>query len=110
MIKDILNEPNFGIPGFRYDFNTKLSTVLSDLFIIIFYLAGFLTFFWLVWGAFQYIFAGGDKEKLGKARARMTWAIVGLFFVILAYTLTVFVFQVLKPNIALSPPFTGISN
>lgn len=108
MIKDILTAPNFGIPNFKYGFDTKLSTVISDLFLIVFYLAGFLAFFWLVWGAFQYIFAGGDKEKIGRARSRITWAIIGLFIVILAYSLTVLVFQILKPNITLAPPFLGI--
>lgn len=101
MIKDILTEPNFGIPGFNYGSagrNPQLGTVITDLFEIIFFLATFLSFFWFVWGAFQYILAGGDKEKLGRARSRITWAIVGLCIVLLSFFITQFVGQILQPK------------
>lgn len=66
----------------------KLGEVLSAASVVIFYIVVFLTFYWLVWGAFQYLFAGGNKENLAKARARITWALVGLIIVILAYLVT----------------------
>lgn len=64
----------------------NLGDLLSGLFSVGFYIASFLMFFWLVWGAFEYLFAGGEKEKLGKAQKRITWAIIGFLFVALAFT------------------------
>ncbi len=66
----------------------KLGEVLSAASTVVFYIVLFLAFYWLVWGAFQYLFAGGNKENLAKARARITWALVGLVIVILAYLVT----------------------
>ena len=88
MVGEILN--NSGIQGFKFDPSFcvgcgQLGTVVSALLNIIFLLATFLAFFWLVWGAIQYISAGGDKEKLQQARARIIWAIVGLFVVFAAF-------------------------
>ena len=102
MLGDLLKGTD--IPGFKYNFNTKFGTVFSDLFLIVFYLSAFLAFFWFVWGAFQYILAGGDKEHIASARKRMTWAIVGLIFILLSFTIAKFVFEILKPNV-ISFPF-----
>lgn len=102
MIKDILNQKDFGIPGLKVE--PTLGGILSGLLEITFLLASFLAFFWFVWGAFQYIFAGGDKEKLAKARSRITWAIVGLLFVALAFLIAQFVGQILQPKPGQSLP------
>lgn len=62
-----------------------LASFISPLLNIVFYIAAFLAFYYLVWGAFQYILAGGKKEELAKARQRISWALVGLIVVFLAY-------------------------
>lgn len=104
MLDNILKDSKLGLPNtFKFGPETKLNDVLSDLFIIIIYLAGFLAFFWFVWGAFQYIFAGGDKEKLARARARITWSIVGFIIVLLSFTLSTFVARILKLQIIYWP-------
>lgn len=77
---------------------TNLGQVVSASLNIIFYIASFLAFIWLVWGAFQYIFAGGDKEKLARARSRITWAIIGLILVLLAFLVAQFTAQILQPR------------
>lgn len=74
----------------------KLGDILSAFLQIIFYLAIFLAFAWLAWGAFQYLLAGGKKEELAKARARITWAIIGLIIILLSYTLTQFGAEILQ--------------
>ncbi|MBI4036545.1 hypothetical protein HY386_01530 [Candidatus Daviesbacteria bacterium] len=79
---------------------SDLGSFISGLYEIVFYLAIFLAFFWLVWGAFQYIVAGGNKENLAKASARITWAIVGLLLVAVAFLIAQFVGQVLQPKIS----------
>jgi len=87
------------IEGFKYlGGQTNLARVLTDLFSIVITLAFFLSFFWLVWGAFQYMSAGGNKEGLAKARARLTWAIVGLILTVAAFLVAQFTQQIILPK------------
>lgn len=66
-----------------------------------------LMFIWMVWGIFQYIFAGGDKERLAKARSRLTWAIVGFSIVILALTLQKYAREIFPPKDIPVTPITA---
>lgn len=84
----------------------NLGNLISGLANIAFYIAGFLLLSWFAWGVFQYIFAGGDKEKLSKARSRITWAIVGFFITALAFAIAQFTEQIF-PQI--NPPVTNIT-
>ena len=68
------------VPKFK-----NLGDFLTGLFDVVFYLAFFLAFFWIVWAAFQYILAGGDKTKLAEARKRIIFALVGLIVIALAF-------------------------
>ncbi len=103
-LNDILTDPKLGLPDtFKFGsaalgHEPKLGDLLSGLFEIAILLAGFLAFIWFVWGAFQYIFAGGNKENLAKASSRMTWAIVGLVITILAFFIAQFAGQILQPK------------
>ncbi|QQG43766.1 MAG: hypothetical protein HYW45_01955 [Candidatus Daviesbacteria bacterium] len=76
----------------------NLGDVISGLLNMTFYLAAFLAFFWIVWAAFQYIAAGGDKQKLAQARSRIIWAIVGLIMIALAFAVAQFAKEILQPN------------
>lgn len=77
--------------------NATLGSFISQILNVVFLVAGFLMFFWAFWGVFEYIFAGGNKEGLGKARARITWAIVGFIIVSAAFAISQFIEQ-LFPN------------
>lgn len=99
MLNDIFKDSRLGLPAtFKFSSSSKLGDILSGLFEIAIFLAAFLAFFWFVWGAFQYIFAGGNKENLAKARARITWAIVGLIITLLAFLIAQFTQQILLPG------------
>ncbi len=80
--------PNFSGP------DANIGAVLSGLLNIVFYIAIFLTFYWIIWGVFQYILASGKKEELAKARGRITWALIGLLIVISAYLMITFAGEV----------------
>ncbi len=95
MLNDILK--NSGIPNFKFE-GAKVADILSGLLNIAFYIAIFLAFYWLVWGAFAYIMARGNKEDLAKARARIIWAIVGLIVIILSYTIAQFAAEIFTPK------------
>lgn len=77
---------------------SSLGDVISGALNVTFMVATFLAFIWLAWGAFHYIFAGGDKEQLKKARDRITWAIVGLIITALSFALAQFIEQILQPQ------------
>ena len=73
--------------------NATLGSALSQVLNIVFVVAGFLMFFWAFWGVFEYIFAGGNKEGLGKARAKITWVIVGFIILSLAFAISQYIEQ-----------------
>lgn len=64
---------------------TDLASVITPAVEVIFYVATFLAFYYLVWGALMYLLAKGEKEGLAKARAKITWALVGLVVIFLAF-------------------------
>ncbi len=76
---------------------TSLGNLISKLYAIIIPIAGFLLLFWLAWGVFEYLFAGGDKDKLARAQRRLTWAIIGFVILILAYTIQQYTHDILAP-------------
>ena len=81
--------------------DATLGGVLSSLFNIILLISGFLMFFWLTWGVFQYIFAGGNKEALAKAISRMIWVFVGFIIILLSFAIKDYLFEVVAPQ---TPP------
>lgn len=91
---NIANPPNLKFSGS----SATLGAVLSGLLNIIFMVAAFLTFYYLIWGAWSYIFAGGEKENLAKAREKIKWALIGLLFVAGAYTLATYAGQIFPPG------------
>ncbi|MBI2196138.1 hypothetical protein HYU45_00855 [Candidatus Daviesbacteria bacterium] len=76
----------------------NLGDLLSGLLNIILFAAAFVAFFYILWGAFSYITAQGKKEDLAKARSRITWAIIGLIVVFLAFIISRFIAEVFKPK------------
>ncbi|OGE33607.1 hypothetical protein A3C99_03305 [Candidatus Daviesbacteria bacterium RIFCSPHIGHO2_02_FULL_37_9] len=106
-----------GVPGFsgitnpaesKFSGGTNtLGAVVTGFANLTFLIAGFLTFYWFSWGVFQYIIAQGDKEKLAKARSRMTWAIIGFMFLIVSFFLSQYFSTIFKP---VQPSVTEITN
>ena len=93
------------IPGLSYIYSNNpaakfknLGDIISGLLNIAMYVAIFLAFYYLIWGAFQYLMAQGNKEELGKARARITWAIIGLAIVLMAFLIAQFMGQIFSPS------------
>lgn len=72
--------------------------IYYGLYDIILWVSMVLMFSWMIWGVFQYLFAGGDKEGLAKAKSRITWAIVGFVIVILAYTIQKYAREIFPPQ------------
>lgn len=112
MNKLALNLPgNYQIanpPGLNSNFNSVGNTVSLSLNLV-FYLAGFLMIIWMSWGIFQYIFAGGNKEALAKARLRIVWSIVGFILVLVAFALSQSLQRIFPANLNNVTPVTAPS-
>ena len=55
-----------------------------NIFLIV---AGIAMMIYLLWGGFDWITSGGEKEKLTKAQQKLTNAVIGIFIVIFALVL-----------------------
>lgn len=88
---------NLNIQTNIFPTNMSLGQLVSLGLEVAFYLSGFLLFIWMTIGAIQYILAEGEKEKLAKARARITYAFIGFIVVMLAFLISQYIEDVLKP-------------
>ncbi len=106
------------LPGYSIDpgpigpkYNPKDFTIgrlITDILPIVLYFAVFLALIMLLWASLRWIFSGGNKEAVAKARARITWAIVGLAITFIALFISNFVRDILAPRNAtptkITPP------
>ncbi len=68
-----------------------ISMFLNNLITLFYSLAAIVLIFMLLWGAFEWITSGGDKEAVAKARSRIISAFIG----ILLFAVTFAVIRVL---------------
>lgn len=80
--------------GFR-----TLGNFITNTLQIAFAVAILVVLVMLIWGAFEWITSGGDKETVGKARGRIVNALIGLAVLAIAYALTRVAGQFLGFNI-----------
>lgn len=62
-----------------------ISLVLSNLVNLIYMVAGVVFVFMIIWGAFQWLTSGGDKEAVAAARGRIINALVGIILFAIAF-------------------------
>lgn len=103
-----INIPGYGNIGGPLPAGTKfvdpsgtvpsLNLLITNSLDLVFALVGVLTFVFLLMGIIQYILAGGEKEKLGKAKSRIFAAIIGFFIVAISFAASQFIEQILQPN------------
>lgn len=72
-----------------------LGTFITNIIQLAFVIALIVVLVMLVWGAFQWIVSGGDKEAVGSARGRIINALVGLAILAVAFALFRFAGQFL---------------
>lgn len=73
-----VNEP-IELPTFLGDVERfTLGNILGWALRLVFVVAGLFVIYHLIFGALEWIQSGGDKEKVEKARKRITTAITGL--------------------------------
>lgn len=88
-----------------------LGSFITNTLTISFAVAILVVLVMLIWGAFEWITSGGDKETVGKARGRIVNALIGLAVLAIAYALARVAAQFLGfdiGNIEIpKPPATG---
>ena len=68
-----------GIPNLPTDGSSALSVILSTGVGLILLVAVFASLAFIIWGGFDWITAGGNKENIQKARHKLIYAVLGLF-------------------------------
>lgn len=81
-----------------------LGNFVTNVLTLAFVIAILVVLFMLIWGAFEWITSGGDKEAVGKARNRIINALIGLAVLAVAYALTRIAGQFLGFDITQSLP------
>lgn len=66
---------------------TNLGTFIGGAIRIFIIVAGIFLLIYMLWGAFDWITSGGEKEKLDKARNKITNAVIGMILVVVALAL-----------------------
>ena len=66
---------------------SDLGAFVTNVFTLAFGVAILVVLVMLIWGAFEWITSGGDKEAVGKARNRIINALIGLAVLAVAFAL-----------------------
>lgn len=71
-----------------------LGSILGWALQLVFVGAGLFVLYHLIFGALEWIQSGGDKEKVEKARKRITTAVTGLVILFLVLAIVVLIEQI----------------
>lgn len=66
---------------------SDLGKFITNVIQLAFALAIVLVLIYLVWGAFDWITSGGDKDAVGKARSKIVNALIGIAVLAVAFAL-----------------------
>lgn len=85
-----------------------LGLFIGNVLQLAFGIAIILVLIYLVWGAFDWITSGGDKDAVGKARSKIVNALIGIAVLAVAFALAKVAAQFLGfpdfPNIPVPSP------
>lgn len=77
--------PPAGVPTGGLELGGGGSNALQLGIELIFVVGIVLTVAFTIFSGIQWIISGGDKEKVQKARARLTYSIIGLLIIVVAF-------------------------
>jgi len=69
--------------------------VLQNLINALIALSGVVALFFIIWSGISMITSQGDQEKLASAKKTLTFAIIGLVFILLSFVLFNFILSTL---------------
>lgn len=65
----------------------SLSNAISNIITIVLAIGVIMVLVMIIWGAFEWITSGGDKEAVGKARGKIINALIGLVVLAVAFAI-----------------------
>lgn len=74
---------------------SNFMTVVQNIANFVIAFITILGIIFIVWGAIQYVTAGGDEGAVEKAKSTITYALIGLFIAAMAYALETLVLTTL---------------
>lgn len=84
------DKQEYGIPAFNNP-NATVGNIVANALQIMAIVGGLAVLVFIVWGAFDWITSGGDKEKIAGARRKILNAFIGLALLALsAFIITLF--------------------
>ncbi len=79
--------------------STLAQTLYNNAIVILFSISILALIIMLVWGSFDWIVSGGDKDKIKGAQKRITTAIIGVFVLAFAFFIAQVLGQIIGINI-----------
>mgnify|MGYP001592809766 CR=1 FL=1 len=81
----------------------NLGELMSNIIQIMISIGGILCIIFIIVGGFKFVTSGGDEKKLASAKGTLTYAIVGLIVIILAFAMI----QVVQYFLESTAPIVG---
>ena len=92
-----------GLAQFQYETqltNADLTVVIGRIVRIVIGFLGLIAVVIILIGGFQWMTSGGDEDKITGASKLMTNGVIGLFIVVIAYAIALFVMNIIGRVIA----------
>ena len=99
-INETIEKPTF-LPEWK---NLGLGNILGWALQLVFVGAGLIVLYSLIFGALEWIQSGGDKEKVEKARKRITSAVTGLVMLFIILGVVVLIEQIFGFGLGFTAP------
>lgn len=80
---------------------TTFTSYFITLWRGVIFVGGIMVLVYFLWGGVEWITAGGDQAKVGKARDKMTQAVVGLIILVASFSIIGLISQIFFPGMNL---------
>ncbi len=81
----------------------QLSQIIKNITDWVLGFAGTVAVLFIIWGGIQYITAAGNEKQAEAAKQTLTYAVLGLIVILLAYVIVQLVVQSLIPIVQVAP-------
>ena len=104
ILNQIGSKSNYGTVLDATEAQNVLANKIGNVATIILGFLGVIFLFFVTYSGIQWMTAGGNEERITKAKNRMVRAAVGLIIVVSAYAISAFVISKLQPNPVVETP------
>lgn len=91
--------PPVNDPIYTGDVNTGFAKIVETGIHFFYFAAGLVTLLYLLWGAYDWISSGGEKEKLQKAQNKIQSAAIGLVLTVVVLVVIATLEQIVLPGV-----------